>query len=106
MSGAGPLVGPPASSRLRSPWGVGLEDGEGLLDEGLLEEALLGNGLLCVVVVLASSQARPLPSASRPLGSLGSRSSAAWADCWEPKLEQSRWLDCATAGSCGWINCS
>ena len=52
MSGAGPLVGPPASNRLRSPWGFGLEDGEGLLDEELLGEALLGKGLLCVVVLL------------------------------------------------------
>ena len=51
MSGAGPLVGPPASNRLRSPWGFGLEDGEGLLDEELLGEALLGKGLLCVVVL-------------------------------------------------------
>jgi hypothetical protein len=46
MSGAGPLVGPPASNRFRSPWGLGLEEGEGLLGEGLLGEGLLGEGLL------------------------------------------------------------
>jgi hypothetical protein len=47
ISGAGPLVGPPASSRFRSPWGLGLGVGEGLLGE-----AELGGALLCVVVVL------------------------------------------------------
>ena len=57
MSGAGPLVGPPASNRLLSPRGLGLEEGEGLLDEELLGEvvlgeALLGEALLGVVVVL------------------------------------------------------
>jgi hypothetical protein len=46
MSGAGPLVGPPASRRLRSPWGLELEEGDGLLDEELLGEALLGEALL------------------------------------------------------------
>jgi hypothetical protein len=59
MSGAGPLVGPPASNRLRSPWGLGLEEGDGLLGEGLLAEGLLvegvlGEGLLCVVPVVLS----------------------------------------------------
>ena len=51
ISGAGPLVGPPALSRIRSPWGLGSEEGgallgEGLLAEGLLAEGLLGEGLL------------------------------------------------------------
>lgn len=73
MSGAGPLVGPPASRRFWSPWDADLGDGdelpaeglleEGVLDEGLLDEELLGEGLLddglleeellCVLVVLA-----------------------------------------------------
>ena len=82
MSGAGPLVGPPASSRVRSPWGREPEEGDGLLvgelpgeallvEESLVEElpgeVLLGSGLLWVLlVVLSSSQARPLSSASRP----------------------------------------
>ena len=49
------MVGPPASNRFRSPWGLGLEEGdgllgEGLLGEGLLGEGLLGKGLLCVVL--------------------------------------------------------
>jgi hypothetical protein len=67
MSGAGPLVGPPASNRLLSPGGLGLEEGEGLLDEellgevvlgeALLGEALLGEALLCVVVVVVVSLA-------------------------------------------------
>jgi hypothetical protein len=51
MSGMGPLVAPPASNRFRSPWGLGLEEGEGLLGEGLLGEVELGEGLLCVVVL-------------------------------------------------------
>ena len=67
MSGAGPLVGPPASRRLRSPWGRELDEGDGLLDEELLGEALLveeslveelpgeallGSGLLWVLLVV------------------------------------------------------
>jgi hypothetical protein len=101
-----------------------LEEGEGLLAEGLLGkvvlgevvlgevvlgEGLLGEGLLGVAVLTLkskSSQARPLPSGSRSWGSLGSRSSAAWADCWEPKLAQLSWFACAAAGSLGWISCS
>ena len=60
MSGAGPLAGPPAFNRFWSPWGLGLEEGdgllgEGLLGEGLLAEGLLDEGLLCVVVVVLAS---------------------------------------------------
>ena len=40
------MVGPPAFSRFRFPWGLGLEEGEGLLGE-----VVLGGGLLCVVVL-------------------------------------------------------
>jgi hypothetical protein len=46
MSGAGPLVGPPAAKRFRSPRGLDREEGEELLGEGLLGEAVLGEGLL------------------------------------------------------------
>ena len=52
ISGAGPLVGPPASSRFWSPWGLGSEEGDALLGEGLLGEGLLGEGLLGVVVLV------------------------------------------------------
>jgi hypothetical protein len=46
MSGTGPFAGPPASSRFRSPSGLGLGEGDGLLGDGLLGEAVLGEGLL------------------------------------------------------------
>ena len=44
-------MGPPASNRFLSPWGLGLEEGEGLLDEVLLCVVVPGDGLLCVVVL-------------------------------------------------------
>src|SRR5918997_6998824 len=43
----------------------------------------------------------PLPSGSRLLGSLGLRSSSAWADSWLPKLAQSYWSVCAKVGVVG-----
>jgi hypothetical protein len=57
MSGAGPLVGPPAAKRFRSPRGLDREEGEELLGEAVLGEAVLGEavlgeGLLCVLVLV------------------------------------------------------
>ena len=108
MSGTGPLVGPPDFRRSLVFRGLGEALlGEGLLDEVLLGEAELDDRLLAVFVLKTlSSQASPLPSASRPFGSLGSRSSAAWASTWERKLEQPRWLAWASAGVVGWMSCS
>ena len=40
------MVGPPASSRFRSPCGPGLGEGDGLLGEALLGKGSLGETLL------------------------------------------------------------